>query len=185
VKIGMIGTGATGKTTTAQLVEAAIPEAYVPGVARLVFAEAGIREGQQRFMSPIDKWELQKRMFDRKMKLDVENPSGIFDRTLMCHLAYCMFRCDDQINVATCKIMMGLAAENLRSYDLLFYFPVYDWRLKDDDLRETGFTYRMTIDTLLKGLMQEFQVVPQIVPDGDPQDRADSIIDFIRRNRSD
>lgn len=183
MRIGFIGAGGTGKTTTAQLLENFIPEQLFPGVARTVFKELGYTEADQRHMSKHDKWRLQKKIFDAKIQQDHDNPDGLFDRTLVDHIAYCLFRCDDAINDTTIKSMLIVTAENMAKYDQLFYFPVYDWVPDADQLRETNLSYRMAIDFMVQGIIRNLGIPYFRVPNGAPDQRAQAVLKVIQDGR--
>lgn len=184
MKIGFVGAGGTGKTTTVKLIENFIPETYFPSVLRKIFAEEGITEAQQRHMSKHDKWRLQKKFFDAKVQQDHEQPNGLFDRTLLDHVAYCLFRCDDAIADTTLKSMLIVTEENMRKYDLLFYFPLYGtWEVPADGLRENHLAYQSAIDLLMQGLLVKFGLRYIRVPDGAPDQRAQAVLKSIQEVR--
>ena len=66
MKIGFIGTGGTGKTSTIkQLGDLGLP--LLESVSRAVFKEWGWKEEDQRKATPELVWKFQKTIFDRKL----------------------------------------------------------------------------------------------------------------------
>jgi len=175
LKVGCIGTGATGKTTTLKLLEPRVKEAYVPGVMRQVLQELSVgSEGAQRDMSDELTWRLQKTGFDRKIEQDRNHKHGLFDRTLLDHFVYCMLWARSSIDDSTCKSMMILVKENLESYDRLFYFPICEWSAPLDPIRENSYASRIAWDFMARGLLEDLGFMNRYdeVPDDEPTSRA-------------
>jgi hypothetical protein len=175
LKVGCIGAGATGKTTTLKLLEPHVKESYIPGVMRSVLKDLAVHsEGDQKYMDPERTWTVQKTGFDRKIEQDRNHDHGLFDRTLLDHFVYCMLWARQSIDDSTCKSMMILVQENLRSYDRLFYFPIYDWSAPLDPIRENSYASRIAWDFMARGLLEDlgFSESYKEVPDDDPVSRA-------------
>ena len=130
MKLGFMGSGATGKTTTAKIIAPYLGLEYQSSVPRIVFERRGLNEAKQRNMSRFDRWSLQKEIFEEKLKQDAEVLTGVFDRTLLDHLAYCLYRCSDTVPDNIYSSYLELVRENVTKYDYLFYFPIYDWEIK-------------------------------------------------------
>lgn len=181
IKIGFIGTGGTGKTTTAIELEKFIQEKYFPGVMRGVLEVRGLTELSINGMLGEAIFRLQKTGFDAKMNQDGKEPRGIFDRTLLDHFGYCLFRCSPFIDDSVCKSMMILVKENLTKYDLLFYFPMYEWTLQGDGFRDDSYANRLTHDIIIRGLIKEMHCEIYTVPDIRVEDRIRFILSFMER----
>lgn len=184
MRVGCIGAGGTGKTTTLQMVTTSVPEEYYPGVMRGVYRDLGIKnEVAQHQMTSEGRWKLQKTGFDRKIMQDHENPNGLFDRTLLDHFIYCLLWSREKITDTVCKSMMILVQENLAKYDLLFYFSLYDWVVPPDGMREDSFTAKLEWDYLAKGFLLDARVKPIKVPNGAREDRAKMVLENIQNLR--
>jgi hypothetical protein len=180
MRIGFCGSGGTGKSTSAlKLAEAGLLP-YHKGVARIVFADLGLTENDQENMSRAERWKLQKRMFDETLKQDADQPKGVFDRTTLDHLTYCLYRCADQVDDATAKAMMIVVQENMVKYDLLVYFPLYDWDVRPDGLRQNGFAYRLAIDVMIRGLLKELGLTHHRMPNVGPDVRDQLIRSWLK-----
>jgi len=182
MRIGCIGTGGTGKTTTLRLLEPYTEFPYQPGVMRGVFKEQNVpAEANQHKMSAIDRWRLQKAGFDKKIAQDDANPVGLFDRTLLDHMIYCMIWAWERITDNTCKSMLLLTRENLEAYDLLFYFPLYDWDVPDDGMRENRYASRLAWDLMARSFLADVKIGPIIMPNDTPQARAEFMLGEIQK----
>ena len=173
MKVGFIGTGGTGKTTTVKLLEdLGLP--YVKSTPRSVFAKYGITEAGQAKITPEQRWSIQHEMFDLKLELDAANPHGLFDRTIVDHLAYCYYRAADIIPDDVASVMEQTAQENMRSYSLVFYFPILPFD-GNDGLRQQGWAYRASIDAIMLGFLNRFRVSYFTVQPGTPEERANMV----------
>lgn len=183
MKIGFCGTGGTGKTTTARLIQPKVPERFLPSLQREVFREKGLTEEKQKAMTPVEIWHLQREMFVKKIQQDVSNRNALFDRTPVDNLAYCLYRCSQTITDTELSWLEEEAKTYTEDYDLIFYFPLIKWEVPDDGLREQGFAYRATIDAIILGYLQKFKVDYFYVPEGDQLARAHGIMRVIEGKR--
>jgi hypothetical protein len=143
-------------------------------------SSALLTEKDQRGASGKLRWEIQKRIFDRKLEQEAKNPHGVYERTMIDHLAYCLFRCDDCISDSTIKAMMMLTQESMRKFDMVVYFPLYDWEVERDGLREDHFAYRLAIDKLILGMATEMRVPYSKARNVSPEERVQEIQALIR-----
>ena len=181
MKIGFIGTGGTGKTTTVNLLTdltETLNLPYVKSTPRGVFQEFGIVETDQAKLSLDMVWKIQRRMFDLKLEMDRQYPNGIFDRTSIDHLAYCYYRAAGAMPDDVAENMEKSVVENMAQYDLVCYFPMLPFD-GNDGLRETGYAYRATIDAIMLGLLHKFAIPYHIVAPGTPEERASQVRGFI------
>lgn len=180
MKIGMIGTGGTGKTTLALALARELGVQYYPSNPRAVFKELNIVEDDQRSMTPVEKWEIQRVMFDRKLLTDMNAEEGIFDRTLIDHLSYCLCRCGEEIPETSFKNMLSMTDIVLKEYDLLLYFPNYGWKVEDDNLRSTNEVHLTHIELLMMGLVQLTGIRPVTVRDESVEARTAHVVELVR-----
>lgn len=180
-KIGFVGAGATGKTTTLEVLQPLLGLPVYGSVVRGVFKERGVTEYAQNRMSENDKWLLQKAIFDAKVaQEETITGDGLLDRTPVDHLAYCMYRCSAHIHDTQFKELMGQAERMMDTYTHIFYFPIYDWpKDEDDDFRETGLSYRWAIDRIMFGLLDTLGVEFHIMANCSPAERAQGIISLL------
>lgn len=177
----MIGTGGTGKTTVATLLASQISEPFVSGVLRPLMQKQDITCEKIQLMSDVDRWKFQKEAFDRKMRQDKDHVDGIFDRTLLCHFAYCILLCNNTIPEPMCKSMMILVQENLMKYDIVYYFPLYDWGIENDSMRFNNFASRLAHNMILQGIIKELGLNCIHISDKSPEMRVRFILNELRR----
>lgn len=180
MKIGFIGAGGTGKTTVATALAEKLGLNYHQSVPRSVFQARGLTEADQRSMTPAQIWDLQKAIFEAKIEQDEVYRSGVFDRTLLDHLAYCIYRCADSIPAKEMEKMQEAMYDNIRSYTLLAYFPLFNWGGSADGFREDKFSYQVAIDTIMNGLLHLYGVKYVSMRDEVPEDRIKFLWEGLR-----
>lgn len=158
MKIGFIGAGGTGKTTVInELKDLGYP--LFPSVARSVFKARGITEADQWKMSPLELWDLQKTIF--QARINVESQMGddyIADRTLLDNYCYCLNWCDQALKDEDIEWIEEHVIESLKTYDLLFYFPVEEFYQQNDGFRIESKAYAYKTDALMRGLIERLDI---------------------------
>lgn len=184
LKIGFIGTGGTGKTSVAQILHH-LPEPFIASRNREVFQKLGYTgESFQALNTAADNWKVQRSLIDMKIHQDTTHPVGLFDRTPIDHLAYCMHRCADAISDQEWGWLWNKYEGLTALYDLLFYFPIYDWgNNHEDGFRQTNKAYRTKIDLLMQGVMAEMGISAIAMPNKAPEERASLILSHINDAR--
>jgi GTPase SAR1 family protein len=177
LKIGFIGVGGTGKTSVAE--KLIIPEQFQTSISRKAMSDLGIVEADQNRMTAQAVKSLQLGILDAKFRQDDKHPTGLFDRTPLDHLAYTMFRCSESFTRAEYDLLVAKVETYLDKYDVLFFFPLYDWEPPSDGFRQQGYVYRKIIDTLIRHLIVEMDIDVIEVPDDTIEARVDFIQDHI------
>lgn len=177
MRIGFVGAGATGKSTSLNLLPDLGLE-KVRSVVRSVFQEEGLKEADQLTMTGDERWKLQKKIFDRKIEQDFRNKETAFiaERTLLDHMFYCFFRAAEVIDDNVSRTMELLTKENLEQYDLLLYFPSGLFAVEDDGMRQNGLAYQSIQDAAMRGYLHKYGIPYVEVPIGSPADRAAFIL---------
>lgn len=188
MKIGFIGTGGTGKTTTIDLLrpmleEAGIQVPYLGSVTRQVWEKWGAVESDQDRWTPEQKLEFQMEVFRTRMAAEEEmDHHFISDRTLIDHSAYAIFRCYDAMTDAQFDKMLDDLVDNVQGYDRLFYFPI-TFVPEADGLRQTGEAVRTAIDYIMRGLIDDNDIEVHTVGTGTPEARAAEVFHKIHDQR--
>lgn len=156
MKVGFIGVGGTGKTTTLEGLFTMLPK--IKSVIRPTFEEWGVTEEGVLTMDPQRRWGLQKLCFDRKLALDITWHTGIAERTILDHLMYCLYYCSREMGDSAFSMMETLVRANLDRYQLLLYFPFPEVEVPSDGFRNSGRAIQVVQDLILQGLIERFKL---------------------------
>lgn len=175
MRVGFIGAGGTGKTTTMKLLSDLGLEEVI-SVVRPTMSRLGETEETMARKSPEERWFIQNEIFRARLTLEerIRNKRDIItDRTLLDHATYCFYYCANVIQDAAAENMNIAVRECLESYDQLFYFPVGLFKTKNDGFcRYESFAYQLTIDSIMRGFLRRLSLGQFNVPMGTPEERA-------------
>tara|TARA_B100000745_G_C20136055_1_gene389399 strand:- start:583 stop:1143 length:561 start_codon:yes stop_codon:yes gene_type:complete len=184
MKIGFTGAGSTGKTTTLNLIKDEVNVPILPSSTREVFKKWNIKEDQQENMSPEDKLLLQNDIFDMRDRIEIEaGHSFISDRVLLDNFAYSLLRCYLAMGREMVDSKEAQVLENLKTYDLLFYFPITFTPIQDE-MRHANYALLKTIDSIIYAFLTKHGFDFITVPAGSPEDRAKYVLSFITEMES-
>lgn len=177
-RIGIIGAGGTGKTTLATQVEKLTGFKFWPSIVRSGYQELKQDYSRHLDLSAIDRWKTQRFLIERKFAYDQANPNGIFDRTALDHLMYCMMYCHEAISDSDYDWLIQAVQENLANYDHLFYCPLYrPWPNIHDGFRDFIIANRETQDVILRGLILKLRLPVEQMENVSVEDRLEHIIE--------
>lgn len=179
LKVGFVGAGGTGKTSVANLLkhDEEVEEQFRPSVVRGVYKQQAVPdEAAQLNMSSERLWYLQREILAAKCVQDAQYPNGIFDRTPIDHMAYCLYRCGSHISNEDYETVENLVRMYTARYDLIFFFPIYNWGdTNEDGFRQSNTAYRVVTSTLMLGLLHAFNIKYIALDDCSPTDRVEYI----------
>jgi len=188
LKIGFVGAGCTGKSSVANILAAdiTIPEQFRPSIVRDVFTKLGYRgELDQLKMNDTDAWHLQKMILKAKFEYDTIATTGLFDRTPIDHAAYALYRCGNFISDDDLEWIQTECWSYTSKYDLLFFFPIYDWgKVVDDGFRQNNKAYRIATQSIMLGLLTEYGAKYETIENTTPQRRAEFVKEKMNARRS-
>lgn len=190
LKIAFTGAGGTGKTTTVndfyhQTSSDTLKELGSPiklkSASRSVYVAEQLTEDLVLEMTPAEKWELQTRIFNKKIKLDDSTRSFVADRTLLDHWAYCLMYCATTITEDEYHRTESLVRKHmLATYSHIFYFPWGFWKAPPDGVRQDNPAWQSAIDALILGYLVKWNIPAVAVPqDKGELARVDFVIDQI------
>lgn len=126
-------------------------------------------------MSPEERLRLQIDIFDVRLEDEArpEFAGGfISDRTLADNLSYCVIRNFSTLTDEHFYKYRDLAFASVKSYDLVFYFPLHKWEGIDDGLRQLGHAYNTVVDSTVHDFLVKSGCNFREVPIASPEARA-------------
>lgn len=175
LKVGFIGAGGTGKTTLAEELARKYNITLFRSVNRAVFAKFGHTQITHESLSQAKRLEIQQASFVARMDQERNVSSGLFERTLLDHYMYCLLYCSDVLSTYQLMTMREQVLENLFGYQLLLYFPVYEWPLPEDGWRNVKMGNREIQELILRGFIRRHSVRAHRVPDVGVTERLDYV----------
>lgn len=183
MKIGFCGAGGTGKSTTAKMLQAATGYQLHKSPSRAVFELHGCpTEDQQAQLSAEGRYAIQREIFARISTQVQSNPIGIFERTPIDNFFYLLFRCHDIATEHDIRTMHQSMVRNMLTFDMLVFFPLYDWKPEDDGMRTQSLAVRMLTDMGIGDLIKRCGITPFIMPNTSPDDRLTLLQRLIQRH---
>jgi GTPase SAR1 family protein len=187
IKIGMMGTQGTGKTSMAKaMIDGPFSLfSLVPSTARQIKAYGYPINREATELSQIlvpmlrlvDEAEAISNKHNQMYKQGI-----ISDRTLVDSLAYTMYQnanvweSGDLIEHVTFR----LAQMHINTYGILLYFPIY-WDNVDDGVRDPDEKYRREIDNNIKTILELLNIRYYTVPNVSPEIRASWLVSKIHQ----
>lgn len=184
IRIGFMGAGGTGKTTTATMVSKGLNVSAIASASRTIYNQDGLTEEKCMAMDDEAKYKLQFRIFDMKAALDQAAFAFVADRTLLDHWAYCLMYCGAYMpNENYIKFEEQIRVHMRSAYTHLFYFPFGYWFPENSDgVRQDHYSWQSAIDAIILGYIQRWRLpvveVPQI--NGEAA-RGDFVLNTVRK----
>lgn len=180
MKIGFLGVGGTGKSTTLDLLdELGLPR--LESVSRKIFKKHGLTE-QSLYDQPVDVClRIQREIFEEKLKSDYNFHHGLTERTLLDTYCYMLMWCHRGMSNHLVKSLEMVTEENLKQYNMLFLFPIKHHHKPSDGFRASGLAQSYIIEALLVGNLKKFGFPYFEVPPGCPDERANFVEFEIKR----
>lgn len=181
MKIGFTGAGGTGKTTTAKLLAGMSGLPFIPSPSRAVFEKRGVKtEDDQRNLSPEGRLLLQMDIFEAITQQTKEYKSGIFDRTNLDNLFYGFLQCSDVLLDIEVERMYSTTVEMLRTFDVLIYVPIYDWKPPSDGMRTESTASRLLASSFIHSFLYRNDIAHFICSNHTASTRAELLFDKIK-----
>jgi hypothetical protein len=167
-----MGAGGTGKTTTASLLSDEFELSQIPSASRVVYEELSLNEDQVLTLDAVSKWDLQLKIFEKKIWLDDNTASFVADRTLLDHWAYCLMYCAGNMdNKLFEQYETTVRKHMLSSYSMLLYFPWGHWYpATSDGVRSDKYAWQSSIDAIITGYCVRWNLPTITMPQDVDQD---------------
>lgn len=179
MKIGFVGAGGTGKSTTAKLLAERLKLPLIESPSRGVFKKHGVTtEDAQNAMTAEQRYALQEDIFKAIDQQASTIHEGVFERTPLDNFYYLLFRCHDSVKLENIKFMAQRTVEGLLSYHKVVYFPIYwNWPDIGDGMRTSHPAPRILCDYFVRGFLVKNNIQYLAMQDYSPDNR----VDYIRR----
>lgn len=174
MRIGILGSHCTGKTTLAQQLSEELKTPLIPEQARLAWERGFELDHKATLKTQLMIW---------MMQLEAENnhESFVADRTLLDSVVYGQLnKSIDELDFMMMAKLASLTMPMMNRYDILFYTPIL-WPVVSDDFRNTEEDYREAIDNTFKAYMRKLPVIE--LPAENRLEIALDHIDGIQRSR--
>ncbi len=184
IKIGMMGSQGTGKTSMAEAMKNSPAFSLfnmVPSTARQIKAYGYPINREATELSQI-LVPLLRIIDEAEAMTDTHNrmyrQGLISDRTLVDSLAYTMYQCANVWDNGEFieHVTYRLTQMYMKTYSLLLYFPIY-WANVDDGVRDPDEKYRREIDNNIKTVLEMLDVPYFTVPNVSPEMRVSWLVD--------
>jgi len=184
LKIGFMGAGGTGKTTTAKVVSETLNVPTIKSASRAVYEQDNLSEEKCMALDNVGKYELQFRIFGMKTELDKQTFAFVADRTLLDHWAYCLMYCGSFIpNDEYTQFEENVRVHMRSTYTHLFYFPFGYWfPEKGDGVRQDHYSWQSAIDAIILGYIHRWRLpVTEVKQNSGALARNEFVLNTIRR----
>lgn len=162
----------------AKLMAKATQLPIIESPSRGCFAKHGVAtEEQQRVMSAEAKFALQSSIFDAISQQYNTYHTGIFERTLLDNFFYLMYHSPELASQQLIESMESGTADQLFDVDMLFFFPLYDWKTVDDGMRTTLYAPRRIMDLAIEGFLNKYKIPHFRVSNTSPEERLKAMLE--------
>ena len=168
LRIGIIGSHGTGKTTLANELSERLNMLTISEIARKY--NVNTTDRRKRYFMQVD--ILNDQMY---AEMSVSDNGFISDRTTLDNLAYFMLGTEHTPRELMCYLNKAII--NAKNYTHLFYIPI-EFDLKGDGFRNTNKTYQHNIDSKILEILGFFEL-EYIVTSGSLEERVNTVFQDI------
>lgn len=159
MKIGFVGAGGTGKSTTAKLLAQQLQLQVIKSPSRDCFRKHGVlTEDAQAALTPQQRLNLQMDIFDAIDYQSKQDTPGVYERTHLDNLFYALLHSPELLTKDKILWMQYTAIQGLLKFDLLFRFPLYNWQIPSDGMRTTLYAQRFMMDNYIIGFLTKHRI---------------------------
>lgn len=170
MRIAIVGTHSTGKTTLLESLAGHLDLPVLSEVAREKIAES---DKLPHLMTGGERGKFQKLVLEEQMRRESSSGRFIADRSVFDAVAYAF----DTPYYETLRILAKTHAEAF-PYDRIFFLPV-EFPLEGDGVRNEDEAYRDAIDRELRAILDHAEIPYQTVR-GNPEERLRTCLESLR-----
>ncbi|MFZ2412075.1 MAG: ATP-binding protein [Candidatus Methanoperedens sp.] len=172
MRIAIIGTHGTGKTTLAKMLS---------GVFNIPILEECARNYDIKHASPEKYLKIQKNILIEQIATESKHPSFVSDRSTIDNLAYWIHSCAQMVDASMNKKYINTSMENAKKYTVIFLL-VPEFYPMDDGFRDTNLIFQLQIAETINTILHLYQI-PHYILRGTVDERLQRAIDIINETK--
>lgn len=181
IKIGILGTHGTGKTTLGHTIMSYLKENHfiVGWVGEIVRDIPASVADLSAFLSQY--WVLNSQI-NKEIERQSNNKVVVTDRTVIDNYAYAMRAAKkDSISKRDLKVLENICRSWVHTYDFLFYTQRTKAPIEDDNFRSTDRQFQIEIDEIIKKIIMDWDIkVVKLA--GKYEERLEKVLETFNRH---
>ncbi|MBD3229550.1 MAG: AAA family ATPase [Candidatus Lokiarchaeota archaeon] len=180
IKIGILGTHGTGKTTLGHTIMSYLKENHfiVGWVSEIVRDRPAAVKDLSAFLSQY--WVLNSQI-NKEIERQSLNKVIVTDRTVIDNFAYAKKSAANSISKKDLKVLEHICKNWSSTYDFLFYTQITKKPIEDDNFRSTNQRYQLEIDRMIRNIIKEWEL--EVVElSGKYDERFDRVLETLNNN---
>ncbi|TFF88195.1 MAG: hypothetical protein EU549_03475 [Promethearchaeota archaeon] len=181
IKIGILGTHGTGKTTLGHTIMSYLKENHfiVGWVSEIVRDRPAAVNDLSAFLSQY--WVLNSQI-NKEIERQSLNKVIVTDRTVLDNFAYAKrSAAKNSISKKDLKVLEHICKNWAHTYDVLFYTQITKNPIEDDNFRSTSQQYQLEIDRMIRNIINEWNIeVVELT--GKYSERFDKVLETLNNN---
>lgn len=176
MKLALVGSASTGKTTLVTAINERLGIKAIPEFAREIIAEMG--KSSPKDLTPDESYYFENEILRRKIKMERRYEDFIADRSTadnaVYYLKFCSRYFDDKHNAK----YVQKAANHLKIYDKIIVLPWNVIPYEEDGFRSDHRYYQYEMHCCLLGFLHDNNVKYEVMKQVKLKDRVDKIMKY-------
>lgn len=172
MRIAIIGTHGTGKTTLAKMLS---------GIFKIPILGECARNHDIKNANPDEYVKIQKDILIEQIAAESKHPSFVSDRSTIDNLAYWIHSCARMVDDSINKKYINTSLENAKKYTTIFLL-VPEFYPRDDGFRDTNLIFQLQIAETINTILYLHQI-PHYILRGTVYERLQRAIDIINETK--
>jgi len=150
LKITVIGSQSTGKTSLSRILSEELNLPFIAEVARN-FKKEQLNPSYPSYLS------IQKEILRLQLQEESLYNSFVSDRSSLDNLAYYLYGCYDTASDLDNNSYISQSVNNALNYTHIFFLRP-EFKIKNDEFRDTNILYQYNIDNIIKCILQLYNI---------------------------